>query len=100
MSSVVSAGGRLACDRPGSAVSPARLGGAGRGQVGQDPPPGGDALAEEHAEPERERPGPCMQGSVTELFVPGVQAAAGSTSLSGIQTPVVVAVWFSSRGAR
>jgi hypothetical protein len=68
--------------------------------VGQDPPPGGDALADEHAEPERERAGTCMQGSVTELFVLGVEAgvrpALGRTSLTGIQT----IAWFSSRTAR
>ncbi len=63
----------------------------GRGQVGQD---------DEHAEPEGERAGACVQGSVTELFVLGVEAgvrpALGSTSLAGIQT----IVWFSSRTAR
>ena len=41
-----------------------------------------------------------MQGSVTELFVLGVQAGArpalGSKGLTGIQT----IVWFSSRTAR
>ncbi len=41
-----------------------------------------------------------MQGSVTELFVLGVEAgvqpALGSTSLAGIQT----IAWFSSRAAR
>ncbi len=41
-----------------------------------------------------------VQGSVTELFVLGVEAgvrpAAGSTSLAGIQ----VIAWFSSRTAR
>jgi hypothetical protein len=68
--------------------------------VGQDPPPGGDAPADEHAEPEGERAGACVQGSVTELFVLGVEAgvrpALGSTSLAGIQA----IAWFSSRAAR
>jgi hypothetical protein len=68
--------------------------------VGQGSPPGGDTLADEHAEPEGERAGPCMQGSVTELFVLGVEAGArpavGSTSLAGIQA----IAWFSSRTAR
>ncbi len=72
----------------------------GRGQVGQDPPPGGDTLADEHAEPEGERAGACVQGGVTKLFVLGVQAGArpalGSKGLTGIQT----IVWFSSRTAR
>src|ERR1022692_1228385 len=55
-------------------AGPGGAGGAGRDQVDQDPPPGGDALADEHAEPERERAGPCMRGSMTELFVLGVKA--------------------------
>jgi transposase len=57
---------------------------------------GGDALAGEHAEPERERVRACVQGSVTQLLVAGVQPAAGSTSLAGIRAYLR----FSSRGAR
>ena len=56
-----------------------------RGQVGQGAPPGGDALAGEHAEPERERARACVQGGMTQLLVAGVQPAAGNTSLAGIR---------------
>ena len=52
--------------------------------MSQDPPPGDDALAGEHAEPERERAGACVQGGMTQLLVAGVQPAAGNTSLAGI----------------
>ena len=48
------------------------------GQVGQGAPPGGDALAGEHAEPERERARACVQGGMTQLLVAGVQPAAGN----------------------
>ena len=87
---------------------PGRAGGAGTagcfrrvrggrgGQAGKDAPPGGDALAGEHAEPERERGGAGVQGSMTQLLVAGVQPAAGSTGLAGIR----IRVRFSSRVAR
>ena len=59
-------------------------------------PPGGDALAGQHAEPERERARACVQGGMTQLLVAGVQPAAGSMSLAGIR----IGVRFSSRVAR
>ena len=59
-------------------------GGAAR-QVGQGAPPGGDALAGEHAEPERERGGARVQGGMTQLLVAGVQPAAGNMGLAGIR---------------
>ena len=80
-------------------------GGAGRGpgwcrlrggQAGQGALPGGDALAGQHAEPERERLRACVQGGMAQLLVAGVQPAAGSTVLAGIQA----GAWFSSRVAR
>jgi hypothetical protein len=74
------------------------------GQVGQDSPPGGDALADQHTQPERERAATRMQGSITQLLVAGVKTsvrlAAASTGLARIRTPVIVTVRFSSRGAR
>src|SRR6266567_8568187 len=66
------------------------------GQAGQGMPPGGDALAGQHAEPERERLGARVQGGMAELLVAGVQHAAGGTVLAGIQA----CAWFSSRAAR
>ena len=71
---------------------------AGRaaGQAGQGTPPGGDALAGEHAEPERERLRACVQGGMTQLLVAGIQPAAGGGSLAGIQA----GAWLSSRVAR
>jgi hypothetical protein len=68
---------------------------AGGGQAGQGLPPGGDALAGQHAQAERERLGARVQGGMTELLVAGVEAA-GSTVLAGIQA----GAWFSSRVAR
>jgi len=53
--------------------------------VGQGPPPGGDALAGEHAEAERERGGACVQGGMAQLLVAGIQPAAGNMSLAGIR---------------
>ena len=69
------------------------------GQAGQGAPPGGDALAGEHAEPERERARACVQGGMTQLLVAGVQHAAGNMSLAGIRARGGRA-WFSSRMAR
>ena len=60
-------------------------GGGGAGQAGQGAPPGGDALAGEHAEAERERARACVQGGLTQLLVAGVQPAAGNMSLAGIR---------------
>ena len=68
----------------------------GGDQPGQGMPPGGDALAGKHAEPERERLGARVQGGMAQLLVAGVQHAAGGTVLAGIQA----GVWFSSRVAR
>jgi len=59
-------------------------------------PPGGDTAAGQHAEAERERIAARVQGSMTELLVAGVEPAAGSGSLAGLQ----VGAWFSSRVAR
>ena len=77
-----------------------RLGPPGRrcggGQAGQGMPPGGDALAGQHAEAERERLAARVQGGMAELLVAGVQHAAGGTVLAGIQA----GAWFSSRVAR
>ena len=62
-------------------------------------PPGGDTLAGEHAEPERERGGAGVQGSMTESFVVGVQPATGNMGLAGIRVRARL-VRFSRRGAR
>jgi hypothetical protein len=59
-------------------------------------PPGSDAHAGQHAEPERERLGARVQGSMAKLLVAGVQPAAGGNVLAGIQA----GAWFSSRVAR
>jgi hypothetical protein len=59
-------------------------------------PPGGNAAAGQHAEPERERLGARVQGGMAELLVAGVQHAAGGAVLAGIQA----GAWFSSRVAR
>ena len=59
-------------------------------------PPGGDAAAGQHAEPERERLGARVQGGMTQLLVAGVQPAAGNAILAGIRT----VLRFSSRVAR
>jgi hypothetical protein len=58
--------------------------------------PGGDAAACQHAEPEGERLGARVQGGMTQLFVAGVQPAAGGGDLAGIRT----GARFSSRVAR
>jgi hypothetical protein len=59
-------------------------------------PPGGDAAACQHAEAERERLGPRVQRGMAQFLVAGVQPAAGSTGLAGIQA----GAWFSSRVTR
>ena len=66
------------------------------GQAGQGALPGGDALAGQHAQAERERLGACVQGGMAQFLVAGVQPAAGSTSLAGIRA----GARFSSRVAR
>jgi len=85
--------GRLTrrCRRAGAGTLP-----AGVGEVGQGVPPGGDALAGQHAEAERERLGACVQGGMTQLLVAGVQPAAGGGGLAGIRA----GARFSSRVAR
>src|SRR5260370_613022 len=69
---------------------------SGGGQAGQGVPPGGDALAGEHAEPGRERLGARGQGGMTQLLVAGIQPPAGNAILAGIRT----VLRFSSRVAR
>jgi hypothetical protein len=59
-------------------------------------PPGGDALAGQHAQAERECLGACVQGGITQLLIAGVQPAAGGTVLAGIRA----GARFSSRVAR
>ena len=79
-------------------------GGAGRapgrrlrdGQAGQGALPGSDTLADQQAEPERERLRACMQGGMAQLLVAGVQPAAGGGDLAGIRA----GARFSSRVAR
>ncbi len=80
----------------GTAGCSRRARGGRGGQAGKDAPPGGDALAGEHAEPEWERGGAGVQGGMTQLLVAGVQPAAGSTGLAGIRA----GARFSSRAAR
>ena len=59
-------------------------------------PPGGDAAPGQYAEAERERLAARVQGGMAKLLVAGVEPAAGSTVLAGIQA----GAWFSSRVAR
>jgi hypothetical protein len=59
-------------------------------------PPGGDALAGQHAQAERERLGARVQGGMAQLLVAGIQPAAGGGDLAGIRA----GARFSSRGAR
>ena len=66
------------------------------GHLGQGVPPGSDAAAGQHAEAERERLAARVQGGMAELLVAGVEPAAGSGNLAGIQA----GAWFSSRVAR
>src|SRR6266536_610969 len=85
--------GRVRAGRPAGWCRRARSDG---GQAGQGVPPGGDALAGQHAEAERERLAARVQRGMTQLLVAGIQPAAGSTVLAGIQA----GAWFSSRTAR
>jgi hypothetical protein len=80
----------------GTSGCPRRVRGGCGGLAAQGAPPGGNALAGEHAEPERERRGAGVQGSVTQLLVAGVQPATGSGDLADIRA----GARFSSRGAR
>ena len=84
--------GRLGRGGPGGLPWPAWR----DGQAGQGALPGGDALAGQHAEPERERLRACVQGGMTQLLVAGIQPAAGGTDLAGIRA----CARFSSRVAR
>jgi hypothetical protein len=59
-------------------------------------PPGGDALAGQQAQAERERLGARVQGSMTQLLVAGIQPAAGGGDLASIRA----GARFSSRTAR
>jgi hypothetical protein len=58
--------------------------------------PCGHAAAGEHGETERERLAARVQGGVAQVFVAGVQPAAGSGDLAGIRA----GARFSSRWAR
>jgi hypothetical protein len=83
--------------RAGGWLRPGR--GCGRavgGKAGHGAPPGGDALAGQYAQAERERLAARVQGSMTQLFVAGIQPAAGGTVLAGFQA----GAWVSSRVAR
>ena len=66
------------------------------GQAGHGTLPGGDALAGQQAEPERERLRGSVQGGMTQLLIAGIQPAAGSGGLAGIRA----VARFSSRSAR
>jgi len=55
-----------------------------------------DALAGQHAGPERERLRACVQGGMAQLLVAGIQPAAGGGDLAGIRA----GARFSSRVAR
>ncbi|HEX4830184.1 MAG TPA: hypothetical protein VH478_03715 [Trebonia sp.] len=70
--------------------------GCGRGEAGDGALPGDDAPGGEHAEAERERLAPRVQGGMAELLVAGVQPAAGNRGLAGIRARAR----FSSRVAR
>ena len=73
-----------------------RVRGGRGGQAGKDAPPGGDALAGEHAEPERERLRACVQGGMAQVLVAGIEPAAGGGDLASIRA----GARFSSRAAR
>ncbi|WP_041813303.1 hypothetical protein [Rhodococcus jostii] len=80
-------GGQCARQLGRTARRPAGAAGRGAvaGQPGQGPPPGGDAPADQHAEPERERASTFVQGGVTELFVPGVERACVPVGVRGLR---------------
>jgi hypothetical protein len=83
--------------RPGAWCQRAGGGGSGGwGEAGQGALPGGDAAPGQHAQAERERRAARVQGGMAELLVAGVEPAAGSGGLAGIQA----GAWFSSRVAR
>ena len=81
---------------PGGRKGRRRRARSGGRQAGQGVPPGGDAAAGEHAEPERERLGARVQGGMTQLLVAGIQPAAGGGDLASIRA----GARFSSRTAR
>jgi hypothetical protein len=85
--------GRLGRGGAGQPPGPRRL---RDGRAGQGALPGGDALAGQHAEAERERLGACVQGGMAQFLVAGVQPAAGGSGLAGIRA----GARFSSRVAR
>ena len=72
--------------------------GRGGGELGEGAVPGGDPPAGEHSQAERERLGTCVQGSVTQLFVAGVEPATGNGVV--ILASIRACARFSSRGAR
>ena len=82
----------------GAGPSPGAGGGGagGWGEAGQGALPGDDALGGQHAQAERERLAARVPGGMAKLLVAGVQPAAGSGGLAGIQA----GAWFSSRVAR
>ena len=65
------------------------------GQAGQGTLPGGDALAGQHAETERERLRARVQRGMPQVLVAGIQPAGGG-DLAGIRA----GARFSSRSAR
>jgi hypothetical protein len=81
--------------RDGAGRAPGRCG-LRDGQAGQGTLPGGDALAGQHAEPERERLRACVQGGMAQVLVAGIQPAAGDADLAGFRA----GARFSSRVAR
>ena len=81
---------------PGTAARRGRRCWLRDGQAGQGTLPGGDALAGQHAEPERERLGARVQGGMAQLLVAGIEPAAGGGDLAGIRA----GARFSSRAAR
>jgi hypothetical protein len=70
--------------------------GCGTARLARGALPGGDALAGQHAEPERERLRACVQGGMAQFLVAGIQPAARGGDLAGIRA----VARFSSRSAR
>ena len=101
MSSMARCAGTAGAQLAGRAVPP--LGsvpdgagcGGGRGEACQGVPPGGDALAGQHAETERERLRARVQRGMPQVLVAGIQPAGGG-DLAGIRA----GARFSSRSAR
>ena len=59
----------------------------GGGELGQGACPRGEALAGQHGQAERERLSPAVQGSVTQVLVPGIRPGTGGVGvgLGGIR---------------